>query len=141
MQGLHVPRREGLSLYVPSAHFKHRDCSFSEQSVKDPAGHFLQDGLDNWGEIPLSDCKKTEGEQQQRNQFCRINLCFPEKKERNKQQKALNEGGRRWGEGGEGREGGGEGRGGERRGGGGGVGEVEGSFVFLPFLRFYVHAC
>ena len=79
MQGLHVPRREGLSLYVPSAHFKHRDCSFSEQSVNDPAGHFLQDGLDNWGEIPLSDCKKTEGEQQQRNQFCRINLCFSEK--------------------------------------------------------------
>ena len=31
-------------------------------------------------------------------------------------------------------EGGGEGRGGERRGGGGGVGEVEGSFVFLPFF-------
>ena len=49
MQRLHVPPREGLSLYVPSAHFKHRDSSFSVQSVKDPAGHFLQDGLDNLG--------------------------------------------------------------------------------------------
>ena len=38
-------------------------------------------------------------------------------------------------------EGGGEGRGGERRGGVGGVGEVEDSFIFLPFFRFYVHAC
>ena len=49
MQRLHVPRREGLSLYVPSAHFSHRDSSFREQTVKDPAGHFLQDGLDNLG--------------------------------------------------------------------------------------------
>ena len=67
MQRLHVPRREGLSLYVPSVHFTHRDSSFREQTVKDPAGHSLQDRLDNLGELPLSDCEKTEGEQQQRN--------------------------------------------------------------------------
>ena len=80
MQRLHVPRREGLSLYVPSAHFTHRDSSFREQTVKDPAGHFLQDGPDNLGSLPLSDCKKTEGEQQQRNQFfLRLNCLFPKK--------------------------------------------------------------
>ena len=84
MQRLHVPRREGLSLYVPSAHFTHRDSSFREQTVKDPAGHFLQDGLDNLGELPLSDCKKTEGEQQQRNQF---GLHFVYRKKRNKKHK------------------------------------------------------
>ena len=120
MQRLHVPRREGLSLYVPSAHLTHRDSSLGEQTVKDPAGHSLQDRLDNLGELPLSDCKKTEGEQQQRNQCCRIKLCFPEKKKQKKQkqkQKALN--------------GGGEGRG---RGRGG-------SFAFLSFLRFNVYAC
>ena len=88
MQRLHVPRREGLSLYVPSAHLTHRDSSLGEQTVKDPAGHSLQDRLDNLGELPLSDCENTGGEQQQRNQFCRIKLCFPEKKQ-NKTKKKL----------------------------------------------------
>ena len=88
MQRLHVPRREGLSLYVPSAHLTHRDSSLGEQTVKDPAGHFLQDRLDNLGELPLSDCENTGGVQQQRNQFCRIKLCFPEKKQ-NKTKKKL----------------------------------------------------
>ena len=119
MQRLHVPRREGLSLYVPSAHLTHRDSSLGEQTVKDPAGHFLQDGLDNLGELPLSDCENTGGVQQQRNQFCRIKLCFPEKKTKQNKKKALNGGGegRGCGRGGkgerEGREGGegGEGRG------------------------------
>ena len=87
MQRLHVPRREGLSLYVPSAHLTHRDSSLGEQTVKDPAGHSLQDRLDNLGELPLSDCKKTEGEQQQRNQCCRIKLCFPEKKNKKNKNK------------------------------------------------------
>ena len=93
MQRLHVPRREGLSLYVPSAHLTHRDSSLGEQTVKDPAGHSLQDRLDNLGELPLSDCENTGGVQQQRNQFCRIKLCFPEKKQ-NKSSK--------WGRGGKG---------------------------------------
>ena len=108
MQRLHVPRREGLSLYVPSAHLTHRDSSLGEQTVKDPAGHSLQDRLDNLGELPLSDCENTGGVQQQRNQFCRIKLCFPEKKQNKTKQKALN--------------GGGEGRGRGR----GGKGEREG---------------
>ena len=106
MQRLHVPRREGLSLYVPSAHFTHRDSSFREQTVKDPAGHFLQDGLDNLGELPLSDCKKTEGEQQQRNQF---GLHFVYLK---KGTKSTKWGSGRRGGGGEKDEEGGEGRGG-----------------------------
>ena len=93
MQRLHVPRREGLSLYVPSAHLTHRDSSLGEQTVKDPAGHSLQDRLDNLGELPLSDCENTGGEQQQRNQFCRIKLCFPEKKKKKNPKKALNGGG------------------------------------------------
>ena len=65
---------------------------------------------------------------------------FSRKKERNKQQKALNEGE----EMGRGRGGNGRGRGGKRRREerrGRGVGEVEDSFIFLPFFRFYVHAC
>ena len=94
MQRLHVPRREGLSLYVPSAHLTHRDSSLGEQTVKDPAGHSLQDRLDNLGELPLSDCENTGGVQQQRNQFCRIKLCFPEKK-KTKQKKSS-----KWGRGG-----------------------------------------
>ena len=97
MQRLHVPRREGLSLYVPSAHLTHRDSSLGEQTVKDPAGHSLQDRLDNLGELPLSDCKKTEGEQQQRNQCCRIKLCFPEKKTKKTKTKSS-----KWGRGGKG---------------------------------------
>ena len=97
MQRLHVPRREGLSLYVPSAHLTHRDSSLGEQTVKDPAGHFLQDRLDNLGELPLSDCENTGGEQQQRNQFCRIKLCFPEKKKKKNPKKSS-----KWGRGGKG---------------------------------------
>ena len=116
MQRLHVPRREGLSLYVPSAHLTHRDSSLGEQTVKDPAGHSLQDRLDNLGELPLSDCENTGGVQQQRNQFCRIKLCFPEKK-KTKQKKSSKwgrggKGERKGREGGEGGEGRGRGRGG-----------------------------
>ena len=96
MQRLHVPRREGLSLYVPSAHLTHRDSSLGEQTVKDPAGHSLQDRLDNLGELPLSDCENTGGVQQQRNQFYWIKLCFPEKKQ-NKTKKSS-----KWGRGGKG---------------------------------------
>ena len=124
MQRLHVPRREGLSLYVPSAHLTHRDSSLGEQTVKDPAGHSLQDRLDNLGELPLSDCENTGGVQQQRNQFCRIKLCFPEKKKQNKKKSS------KWGRGGKG----------ERKGREGGEGG-EGSFVFLSFLRFNVYTC
>ena len=96
MQRLHVPRREGLSLYVPSAHLTHRDSSLGEQTVKDPAGHSLQDRLDNLGELPLSDCENTGGVQQQRNQFCRIKLCFPEKKKKKPKKSS------KWGRGGKG---------------------------------------
>ena len=114
MQRLHVPRREGLSLYVPSAHLTHRDSSLGEQTVKDPAGHSLQDRLDNLGELPLSDCKKTEGEQQQRNQFG-LHFVYRKKKEQKAQNGGVGgEGGRKMK-----REGRGEGE--------------------APFLRVYVY--
>lgn len=49
-QRLHVPRREACSEYVPSAHFTQRDCSFWLHTVENPAGHFLQAKLINFGE-------------------------------------------------------------------------------------------